>query len=106
MRSIGRTTSLVVIGYRCAPVSYRQTIDQSGEVSEHGLRLVVRCLVARLVQPHEAEVAVLANLTKLLSIDDERCIVACSELGRRVVLHCQGYRLSTEPVADIVCFHD
>lgn len=55
-----------------------------------------------LVKSQEAEVAVLADLTVFLSVDEERRIVAGAKLFRSLVLHGQAYGLPAKPIADVI----
>jgi len=64
--------------------------------------LVVRHLVARLVDTGEGEVAVLARLAVLDAVDDQGRVARGAELGRVFVVGGQGDGLAAEPVADVV----
>jgi hypothetical protein len=67
-----------------------------------GLTLVVRNLMARLVDPREGEVAILPRLTVLLSVPDERFITRGVELFLVGVDELFADGFAAEPVADVV----
>lgn len=90
---------MIALSNRSAPVRNDLAVDESREMRQHGLWLVVRRLVAGLVQPQEAEVPILPDLPLFLSVYQERGVVADAELGRGLVLERQTDSLSSEPVA-------
>lgn len=77
-------------------------VDGSVEESKSTLRLVVRHLVAGFVDTKETQVAVLANLSVLSTVDGEGLIAGSSELLAMSVVEGERDGLSTEPVADVV----
>lgn len=65
-------------------------------------RLVVRDLVAGLVNTGEREVAVLAGLAVLDAVDHHGDVTGGAELFSVGVVHREGDGLAAEPVADVV----
>jgi hypothetical protein len=57
-------------------------VEHTLEVLQAGFRLVVRYLVTSLVDPSETEVAILANLTILNTINEEGSVSGCAESFR------------------------
>lgn len=73
------------------------TIDEPSEMLEHGLWLIVGCLLASLVQSEETEVFRLPHLSGLLSFDEEGSVAALSQLWGGFVLQSQTESLASKP---------
>lgn len=67
----------------------------------HGL--VVRDLVAGLVNARKGEIAVLARLPVLDPVDQQGRVPGCGKLLAVDVLGCERDGFAAEPVADVVC---
>lgn len=71
MRRLSRSVRAITIRNNHASIRNDNVIQYSLEVLETSYRLIVRHLMSSLVDPSEAEVAVLANLAVLNAIDKE-----------------------------------
>lgn len=65
-------------------------------------RLVIRHLMAGLIDPGEGEITDLSRLAQLGPIDDERHIAGLAEAGRGRIVGGEGDGLPPEPITDVV----
>ena len=102
-RRVGRPVRLVAARHHHLARRHVHVPEHAAEGGKRAHGLVKGHFVARFVHPQEAEVAVLAHLAELGSVDDEGRVARGAELGRVDVIHLEGDRLAAEPIADVVC---
>jgi hypothetical protein len=103
MRRLCCAVRAVVIRNHFAAIRDNQLGQHSPEVLQTGYRLVVRRLVTCLIQPREREVAILAGLTVLCTINQEGGVARSAELLGVCVVDGEGDGLTAKPVANVVC---
>ena len=103
MRRVDRSVRLVGPRHDLPASRNVHVAEHATEHGERGERLVEGDFVARLVDPHEAEVAVLPHLAVFGPVDDEGGVACGAELGRVGVIDLERDGLATKPVADVVC---
>ena len=73
------------------------------EQLQRRFRLIIRHLMTRLINPREAEVAILPRLAVFDTVNEEGRVARLAELLAVLILRREGDSLATEPVTDIIC---
>lgn len=102
MRRIRRPTRLILIRDHPTPIRNNQPIDQSPKMFQRCLGLIIRRLMARIIQPQKAKIPILPNRAVLLPINQKGRVVARAKFVRGGMVHLEGDGFATEPVADVV----
>lgn len=102
MRGIRTAYTRQIRRHHLSAVRDVPAIEGAVEHGQRGLGLVVRDLVAGLVDAEEAEVSVLAHLAVFGAVDGEGLVAGGGEFGGVGVVEGQRDCLAAEPVADVI----
>lgn len=103
MRRIRASTCRQIRRQRHHPIRQIEVVDSAVEEGQRCQRLIIRNLMSRFVDPHEREIAVLADLAIFGSVDSEGRVARGAELCGVGVVESKGNGLTAEPIADVIC---